>query len=299
MAAKKPDSQIKIEQYSMFVAARAYAESCTVPIVGELAGSAGVYGTGTLFRIDARFFLITAGHVTDALASDAAANSDFAYGIPTSRRKNAKIQLPHVHLYRLDSAKDDNDPSAKERNDPDVSIYEFLNPAEIADLQKTWHFLQLGNVSLEYPDTPYMVFGFPAATTRHVGTSLTGTPLSYVTAIHTGDLPETFTADRKQDYLLIKHMEDGFDTKGRAVRLPPPKGISGCSVWAVHGAEEGEVWAPTSHAKVVAVETAYCRNEYIRGTKWPSVLYALSEISPDLEKSVDSFLRRNGRRMKR
>jgi hypothetical protein len=48
---------------------------------------------------------------------------------------------------------------------------------------------------------------------------------------------------------------------GKSMPLGSPLGISGGAVWRVRGAEKGEIWSPSSHAKLIGVPVSWnCRD---------------------------------------
>ena len=57
--------------------------------------------------------------------------------------------------------------------------------------------------------------------------------------------------------------------------MPNLHGISGASVWGFMP-KEGALWSAERQVKVVAIETGYLRETYVRAQSWAAVALVLS-----------------------
>lgn len=66
---------------------------------------------------------------------------------------------------------------------------------------------------------------------------------------------------------------------GKTVRLRGPQGISGGGVWKLRGAAPGELWAPSTHARLIGVPVAYDerKTEYAESAvRWASWVHSVA-----------------------
>ncbi len=273
---------MKHPSHNLFVGFRELAQQCTLPIIGERGNRNGICGTGTLFQIGERYFLVTAAHVINPLRQSS--DRDFAFGVPTSRTHGAGVEWSKGTFVGLDKI-DTN-------NEPDIGFFEFSDPAFVSKLQKGWRFLSLSHVHVlgpTRPNTHYLVFGYPESMSRKHGNNFRTGPLTYISVLYNGKSLKDLVGSRPQDHLFLQHNGHGVSDTNAVIKVPAPHGISGCAIWVLFDAASNEIWSPSTHAKVVAVETAYKDGEYIRGTTWHAVLRTLREAYSDLRAPIDAY----------
>ena len=175
--------------------------------------------SGTLLRIGERFFLLTAAHVADDLAS--------ANRIPTAfvlpGRPDLKVEQPAIQLATK-------------------GVEERYEDAAVLELDSRWikrrelraeNFLTMdslcplgGPVDLR-PGELVAIFGTPRSTTRHEQGSTSLSPLLYTTTA----LGEDSSAHVKSYRASLEPVGIGPDSSQMPV--PEPEGMSGGSVWLI------------------------------------------------------------------
>lgn len=124
----------------------------------------------------------------------------------------------------------------------------------------------------------YFAFKDPDAANRYMLSSIT-----YVTGVTGRDKKgrleiewgeATVGLENKQFPQLASRPELAELSPGATIRLRHPRGISGGAVWRLRGADRGELWAPSSHARLIGVPVSYDgrRTEYaesaVRWADW-------------------------------
>lgn len=159
------------------VAVERFTVSVTIPLLYEGDGSTFLRGTGTLFEIDGRPFVVTARHLFDKDDDEAEAPDPTRFAFPEHPFKGGLHTFGDFGLFR---------PTEKHI---DIAVMELRCAATITKLRSSWQFLSLANVaspSRVTEDGAFFLAGYPAALTKPGGDWLRG---ALVTA-YTQRLPE-------------------------------------------------------------------------------------------------------------
>jgi hypothetical protein len=253
----------------------------TFPILAPHGDQFCVIGTGTLFKIAGRYFLISAAHILDGYPPE-------KWCYPEGPHKGAIRTIGAAEFNRV---KDDV---------IDICVVEIKDPETIAIVEKNWRVITLDNVWLPdlSADSVYLS-GFPSVRAVYKDANLHGRIFL---------LRRSFRAEKPD---MAKHSAEatrkGVDffvdfTKPTINELTDEdvsdvaiNGMSGCSVWAYRkrGWHSHKVWLPESVLCVVGVQSAYVRNDFLRCKSWGAVMTALfsldKEIRGELAATVDKI----------
>jgi hypothetical protein len=223
------------------------------------------HGTGTLFRIADRSFLVTASHVWNSPIK----KDDLDYYVLTADNPASEVHLGGSNLHEL-------------RDPQDVAVIE-MSPEVVADLADR-RFLSLQYVDFALPRSGWFwVCGFPTHFAQQIAGEdsyrlqpfgLGGPHYTGSTALE-GYRPEFHLLVRRdRDHLVHMDGSEGED-------IDPLGGISGCSIWrSARDISEIGSWTPDD-VKVVAVET-HSYPKAIRGTYWREVGMVFWKTFPEL-----------------
>lgn len=259
-------------------AASGLAARSTVPFVGELDGVAFVEGTGILFEIAGKHFIVTAAHVAESI-------NKLGLGVPLGDH-GADVWRPQggtIHSARQDAH--------------DVALVHLDGDGElVARIKEHRTFLTVENVLMKRSSRleRYYVHGFPQARARYSDGELWGGLFCLVTGSYRGSTDDLEIPYKPEWHLLLdyepKMKADVAD--GSRVSAESLGGISGCAVWAILGDRpDSTIWTPEDNVKVVGVETATSKRGFIRATRWVVVANALKKIDPSLGPMLDAAWR--------
>jgi len=246
-----------------------YIGNGSIPIVGDDGQVRAFEGTGTLFRFGDSAVLVLAAHVRPLI------EAGFAF-IPLGGGDQTRI--------RGDFAE------ATGREDPDVLAIRL--PSELAEaLEGRYRAHSTGDLFNPNAHTAlgYMLAGFQNAERDPLDPRSYSVPMKVLAREYEGSLEDLWLEFRLDPYAhLLLTYERAWATEGGESReLPDPRGISGCSVWAVVGRQESAVWDPGDRVRIFAVETSVIRNRWIRSTRWGVVARLLFEAWPDVGAVLD------------
>lgn len=261
-------------------------EQSVVPILRYQGDEAHAHGTGTLFRIANKSFLITASHVVEDEKHDFAI-PDFPSGL---------INLHgELHGNRI----------------RDFAIWDL--PSGVVDRLSHYRFLSVHQADRknERPKKGvYMTSGYPCELTvsnvDELGTKkMRMRPLTQLAAIYAGDTShisnydpnDISNYDPKMHLLLGTPKREAQMLIEGEVALPHRvNGMSGCSIWQVY--YEGlstKHWTPQD-AVIVAIQTGvyslYSKGDVTKGTRWCVVDEFLRERFPELRGPLSLVLSR-------
>jgi hypothetical protein len=245
--------------------------SSVVPIFGEQNGVAIQCGTGTLFRVADRSFMVTASHVADIrtiydiqlYVCDARPGAE---GIPLAGALHSERNL-------------------------DVAVLE-LSPEIVHRLPNrkfltVHHADRAGN---RITKGWYCVHGYPNCWSKPIPeeqkTEVKG--FTYGTVLYEGDASKFGEYNPEIHVLLTVPSDGNVDCHGASHDMPKSlEGISGCSIWqAYYEGLPNKEWTPDD-AMVVAVQTGtFQRGTVVKGTRWFVVNEILHRKYPDLEKPL-------------
>jgi len=239
-----------------------------VPISYSGHGTLGIMGTGTLFRVADKSFLVTASHVVDTAEEQGLelAICDLA---PTS---------PSIPLHgRIQGHKS-----------YDVAVWEL--PPDVVNAIRNRTFLTVHHADRENRRPSrgwYCALGFPsffASTDLENNKLRVNHPFTFGAEAYQGDTNDLPGYDPRFHILLHTPPED----VRWAVEGPPPiptrfDGLSGCSIWqAYYEGLLSKHWT-TDDAVVVAVQTGVYKNgTIVKGTRWWVVDRIIRECYPEL-----------------
>lgn len=218
-------------------------------------------GTGTLFRIEDRIFVITACHVFGAGRNFA----EFSYPIHPnnggiSTFGNYVLMRPEDELI-------------------DIAIAELTDAQTKKNLSANWQFCTLSDVCRPPPEGSFIVAGYPDSMIAVTDTRLNSCAVMVKTKrISTPTNPEL--PARAEFELFLKFGRKATSQSGSEIDTPRMNGISGASVWVV--VESVSIpWSPAGLLRVVGVLWSVSKSSFMRATDWRAVAMALQNTFPD------------------
>jgi len=245
-----------------------FLQRCCVPLFGSGKYDGDLFGTGTFFSVNDRYYLVTAAHVLQKIAPD-------------------KIRIPHgqsnVKAYGLGAVQVARTIETGDL-DFDVAIIRLTDEKTISSLKTEWTFLGPQNIGNAQSTADwYFVAGYPHALVRQRAKRVHAR-LQAILMQRLRNVPAEATAP------LDPYVDIFFEYGRRAfvadtpqeVETPDLAGVSGASVWAVaRPANYKGIWTAGSQAKIVAIQSAAFHSKYIRAKNWAAVEAALKHIDPE------------------
>jgi hypothetical protein len=252
----------------------AFILKVSLPLLADAGGQMAILGTGTLFNIEGRSFIVTADHnlkedpddpdspdidlTTIAYPSSLQASLSASVGSRRSRPKPAALNtLGPFDLFR-----------PRKPSRLDVAVLELKGDATVKRLHDSWSFLTLANIGTPANCTTFILAGylFEGATFENgivgqVVLSLQTNPLHYT--------PEVEFPDSKFDqfYYLPESLEAG-DPPRRVTSL---KGLSGASIWSYTDSSDNGGIFPSSAVRVIGIQSSAKMGAWFRGVDWNAV----------------------------
>jgi hypothetical protein len=232
----------------------------SLPLLSDGTQSPKILGTGTLFRIDGRVFLVTAAHLLKEDPEDSSSNDiDFTAIAFPSRPIAATLQtLGSFEVIR-----------PAPQSNIDVVVLELKTPETIAILERGWDFLNFDNTGMGVRGTRFILSGYLFEGVRFDGTNigqamltLTTDFLDYVPAV-------TDPAPSVDQFYYLE--DQGTLIDGTTRRIPHLKGLSGASIWSYVAPSPPALWDPSTALHVVAVQSSAKRGHWFRGVDWAAV----------------------------
>lgn len=240
----------------------------TVPLVYEGCDRACLAGTGTLFEVNGRVFVVTARHIFD----DFPDSGRLAFpGTPTGFR---------LYTFGSHTLVRPDDPNV------DIALLHLQAPETIEKLKEGWEMLGLSNVGPPSDSGTFFLSGYPAQYTDSTTDWLTG---KFAT-IYTERLASIPTGAKKPVDpsldLFFSYDRSAESLDGKSMSTPELPGTSGASVWELKSSNSG-VWTPESSVMVVGVQSAYIHSKYFRAKSWRAVASAIHTFDKQLADKVD------------
>jgi len=231
---------------------------CTVPLIYQTDEQVGVRGTGVFFEHHGRSFLVTAGHVVDAIDPN-------NLGVPERAGKDVCV----LHFG------DGQVHHPRNTNEYDVAVVELKNKEFVSLANAGWRFRSASNVSLEdEAGGNYIVAGYPARTVESIDGVLTPYALMQ---IYTGAYDGEVDGVRGEFDLFLRYGRDATNTFGTRKATPELEGVSGAAVYRVLSSRD-VLWAPEGILKIVGIQVSYFHSKYVRVKRWALVSHLLSLI---------------------
>jgi hypothetical protein len=226
--------------------------SVSLPILIDGEKQPEPWGTGTLFNIEDRHFLVTAAHVLSGVDL-----AKLAY--PTGLSNAALHTFGDFEIFRPEP------PAAV-----DVAIVEFKSAETIERLTSGWSFPGLDSVALSgcYRGR-FIVAGYPVDVHRFDGDQVKQSMLT----LTTDSLDYTPHVDEPQPDFdqFFYHAAEGAQLDGTTQKMPRLNGASGASIWVYLGVPTPGLWSPSSATKIVGVQVSAKHGVWFRGAAWSAV----------------------------
>ena len=247
--------------------------SCTVPLVLEVENRTGLLGTGTLFTVDGRYFIITASHIFEG-------NVDVnSIGVPLNTRRAEIVTFGPSTIYR---------PQLKSI---DVAVIELKDRPRIAEFEAAYRFLTPNHLGRFHPtQTTFVIGGYPESLSSESAECLISKPTTFVTS-HLPRPPSNVVLTEPVDAqfdLFFDYRREAEKLDGDAIATPALEGVSGASVWAFErdGTESTAVWLPESQIKIIAIQSGYAHGSFVRAKNWSAVAVLFGNIDSELARLV-------------
>ena len=246
-------------------------------------------GTGTLFRVADRSFVVTAAHVLRQ-----AQQMDSTLGISGSNG----YFIATAGQWILSGADFPN----KEDDPFDLALYS-LSDDQVRRLHRQ-RFLRLEEVSFlqNLSRRFFVIFGFPhiwATACDEQTESMSLKALQFATFDYEGDTSGLVGFNSKHHLLLDAKDEYLYDDRGGEIhfrtnygtraRMPNDlRGVSGCSVWSIGDLRTSVHSWRQSDAKLVGIVTGvYEARGLIKATRWVAASTLLYYAFPDLRRPIE------------
>jgi len=251
----------------------AFMASVTVPILYDCE-TKGVHqvGTGTLFTLDGRLFLVTAAHLFDGLDPERLGR----FAIPC-RRTTQPWSLGSYNLLK------------PKQSEFDVAVLELREDATIERAKASWRALVLANTATALLSGLFILCGFPKVRERRSGNTISGDRMTVFTA----RIPVPEAAEQPVHAaldLFFAYDEQSIDAIKKApIPSLPLQGCSGASIWQYQAPSAGALWTPERCLKIVGVQSAYLPHQYFRAKSWAAVLEIMRQTDERLATIVSEY----------
>lgn len=254
-------------------------QRASLPLIAENSGNstaAPIYprGTGLLFDVEDRLFLVTAGHVLDGINF-----ADLSYppkdGAQVQTFGNAKVFRPRS-LHNID-----------------VAVVELKASDTVEALRSNWITLTFRNVASKgtFEGGDRLIGGYPSAESQLSDRGIHQRPLvlSTVELDHTPSVSEP--SPETDAFFLLKTKGYNLAT-GVEENIPKLQGVSGGGIWLCTDTLDQGIWNPIDHLKVVATQVSMASDQsWIRGAYWDAAaaIFKSSDIglkNPDAASGI-------------
>jgi hypothetical protein len=229
-------------------------------------------GTGTLFRVADRSFLVTASHVFRVSEAHSG-------GLYTHDMAQGAEFVPLNGQYHID---DDNDVtvlSLTERQTESLPTRKFLRVCET-------------DRTLRQPDDGwYVVHGYPTcwSIVEVEKESAISRPYTRITRLYQGRTVSFDEYDCRR-HVLLDHTNVSTlaPTSLKSDQPDGVHGISGCSIWQVfRDGDSIDSWIPEK-ARIIGVETGVFKDgRIVKGTRWAFVYHIIYTCFPELRSPLE------------
>ena len=236
----------------------AFAASVAVPIIYDHKEAGGdQIGTGTLFTVQGRFFLVTAAHLFRFKGCDP-----------------ARFAIPSVHTTQLWSLGRCNLLIPTDEAF-DIAVVELLEETTIERAKASWKILTLANTAPASPAGVFILCGFPSERTKRTGDMVRGSRIIAFTQRMNEPPDEAEQPIHPALDLFFHYDSEASHIAGAAIATPKLVGCSGASIWEYREPQHVSVWTPEQCLRVVGVQSDWFRGKYFRAKSWAETSTAI------------------------
>ncbi len=252
-----------------------FAKLVTVPILYDDPQVLDQVGTGTLFTIARRYFLVTASHLFNK--ADPA-----RFAIPSNPiRDPDPSTLGNYNLLKPDE------------DFIDIAVLELLEPITIEKVKNGWRVLTLSNIGEASQQGVFALCGYPSERARRVGSHLIGGSLISAYTERIQEIPEHASKPVHPELdLFFNYDSKATGLDGKELQSPHLGGTSGASVWEYREPDRSAFWTPERAFKIVGVQSSFRKGDFFRAKKWSFVLEILRKADAALGEAIDTFERK-------
>ncbi|HEY1600871.1 MAG TPA: trypsin-like serine protease [Pirellulales bacterium] len=256
------------------------ATKTSVPILVEIENQVRQHGTGTLFRIGDKSFLVTAAHV---VTSADAGGHPLVFG-----------RLEGGGVFVVEDVWTITRPDRPgEKDFRDIAIMQLGHGA--VEFFANHDFVRLANVDPRMPNRGdlFCVYGFPNETStpgEFKGQKGELRPIKLHTGLYEGSTAD-FETYRSSHHILLNARKSNIcgDSGGQFDFPERLNGISGCGIWRTLSAASG--YQAVDEPNLIAVQTVfYAKARVMRGTSWHTVLSLFQMQWPELLRAAAIWL---------
>jgi hypothetical protein len=229
----------------------------TVPVLINRENGPVVLGTGTLFEVETKIFLVTAKHIFD----DEDCTKVAIPASPTDRT------IAYLNDHKLHLPGDGN------VRELDICAIELKHAPLVEYVRTHWTCLTLDDTTTPASEGRFIVCGYPVALSSHRAAGRDIDVVTKILAFYTNRIPPPPNADPPVDDgidIFLRH--DFINRRIDGQQTPSPRfhGVSGASIWQTLP-KSGGFWTPRSTLKVAGIQNANRYGEYLRATSWDTV----------------------------
>lgn len=247
-----------------------YTKQITVPILYDDPSKLDQVGTGTMFDVCNRVFLVTAAHLFDGIDLT-------GFSIPSDPIRDPDPRtIGSFVIHRATN------------RSVDIAVLELLDPDTIARLRSGWHILTLESASIASTTGVFALCGYPSERARQKG-NLIGGSLVTVYSERLPYIPQNAMkpVDPRLD-LFFNYEDTATGTDGVELITPHLGGTSGASIWEYRDIGT-TFWTPQTVFKIVGVQSAFRKGEYFRANSWEYVWEILHAIDGEISAALDEM----------
>jgi hypothetical protein len=259
-----------------------FVATFTIPIMYEFRGGDGILGTGTLFEIRERCFVITASHLFDPNDFREDFNEEFNPEKLACPDRRSRIPEQPTTFSEFDLCR-----AVQTGYDHDVAFMALKSAEKIRRLRSGWTFLTLDQVGLPTPEPVHFLAGYPVALVRQEPAYYSG-PLAVV---RTERLPEPPKGaqepiDARFDFFFKYGTQVQIGGSDKIIESPRLQGASGGSLCQLVLTEE-PLWVPTKALRIVAIQSTVARSrQWFRARSWLGAAELLRRQYPELADEI-------------
>lgn len=249
------DNQIKkaIEDFGFY---------SSVPIFKAIEGDdADHLATGTFIRSQNKLFLLTARHILD--------NCDL--GDLAIARSPEGSRLQTLGISNAFKPVDDS------CVDVDVLCIEIKDPEVHAIVRQGWRAVDISIGKDPELGKDVLLVGYPSATLKKDGMTLSGKPTSYRTSVM-ATIPQEARQPVKEDldlFLILDH--EGVSFSGEHFCSPEIGGMSGCAIWQFTEVQNTEFWTSDRALRLVGIQASALSGRFFRGKQWRYIKQVITQ----------------------